>query len=306
MYSLPSCHLHRYLPTVVHPSARSLQDTEKSCRESTEPGQGNINNEKVFISATLYDAKGILVGGEWGNAIKERIHLLGPDNVHLSVYENDPDPLAQQALEGLGKQISLSEHLPLEEFPRVTLLNSETRIKRIAFLAKVRNRALRPIELDPSIKFDKLLFVNDTTFNPTDAVQLLFCTHADESGHTQYGVVRNEISKATLWVYLSFHGSQQQEKQVGRLYPFIRNALNRIAGLPVHNPRRLEQPGDEVMETVWEYDETGVTPTGLYRKVERKVGPGRFCGSRTLQVLNEDPKKGEPKWIIIEPPALPD
>lgn len=79
---------------------------EQRCKASKELGRGNVNNQKVFIAATLYDAKGVLTGGKWGAAIKELIDLLGPNNTHLSVYENDPDPLAEEALKRLGNQLN--------------------------------------------------------------------------------------------------------------------------------------------------------------------------------------------------------
>lgn len=79
---------------------------KKACQESKVPGRGNILNEKVFIAATLYDPNGSIVGGQWGTAISELVQLLGPDNVYLSVYENDPDALALDALETLGTQLT--------------------------------------------------------------------------------------------------------------------------------------------------------------------------------------------------------
>ncbi|CZR55761.1 uncharacterized protein PAC_05649, partial [Phialocephala subalpina] len=130
-----------FLPSYHH-LLEHYRKLEKTCRDSTEEGRGNVNNEKVFIAATLYDAEGLLVGGEWGIAIRQLVHLLDLDN---------------QALEEFRKQISF------------------------------RNRALLPLELNPSIKFDKLLFVNDVIFNPIDAAQLLFSTNINESGHAQYG-----------------------------------------------------------------------------------------------------------------------
>ncbi len=60
-------------------------------------------------------------------------------------------------------------------------------MKRIAFLAEVRNRALRPLEADPTTRYDKLLFINDVFFNPIDAVQLLFSTNVGSSGRAEYG-----------------------------------------------------------------------------------------------------------------------
>jgi hypothetical protein len=34
------------------------------------------------------------------------VELLGPDNVHLSVYENDADPTAKEALEQLKSKLN--------------------------------------------------------------------------------------------------------------------------------------------------------------------------------------------------------
>jgi len=185
---------------------------EKKCKESQDPGRGNINNEKVFIAASLYDNQGNLLGGQWGTAIRELVQLLGPFNVHLSIYENDPDKLSKGALKRLGEHLDckfpstcviiqmhsfsyllftgnvtlVSEHFSLGEIPRITIPSGEKRTKRIAFLAAVRNRALRPLE-DTSVNFDKLLYINDVIFNPIDAVQLLFSTNVDAQGLAQYG-----------------------------------------------------------------------------------------------------------------------
>lgn len=66
---------------------------------STIPGRGNVNKEKILIAAALYDPGGDLIRGDWGKAVRGLVELLGPDNVHLSVYENDADVAANEALE---------------------------------------------------------------------------------------------------------------------------------------------------------------------------------------------------------------
>lgn len=71
----------------------------KRCKESKEPGRGNVNSEKVFIVASLFDPDGVLVGNGWGSAVLQLVELLGPQNVHLSIYENDATPQAKTALE---------------------------------------------------------------------------------------------------------------------------------------------------------------------------------------------------------------
>jgi hypothetical protein len=57
-----------------------------------------VNNEKIFIATALYDPRGALLGGDWGKAVLGLVELLGPENVHLSVYENDADAAANAAL----------------------------------------------------------------------------------------------------------------------------------------------------------------------------------------------------------------
>jgi hypothetical protein len=84
---------------------------QRRCRESKEPGRGNPNSEKVFIAATLYDYHGLLVGGDWASAVRELVQLLGPENVHLSVYENDADEQAKASLERLGKLLDCESSL---------------------------------------------------------------------------------------------------------------------------------------------------------------------------------------------------
>lgn len=58
---------------------------------TTTPGRANPHNEKVFIAAALSEDKGHLTSGAWGEAVLSLIDLLGPENVHLSVYEDNTD-----------------------------------------------------------------------------------------------------------------------------------------------------------------------------------------------------------------------
>jgi len=116
---------------------------------------------------------------------------LGPDNVHLSIYENDSGPEAKEAFQSIKDHLSCNhtlvydEHLDLSQLPRVRLADGTKRIKRIAYLANVRNKALEPLD-QTLVRFDKLLYLNDVVFNPLDAAQLLFSTHTDEHGRAEY------------------------------------------------------------------------------------------------------------------------
>ena len=79
---------------------------QRRCVESKEPGRGNINNERIFIAAALHDPGGTLLGKDWGSAVLQLVELLGPRNVHLSIYENDADPPAKAALERMQNKIT--------------------------------------------------------------------------------------------------------------------------------------------------------------------------------------------------------
>ena len=130
--------------------------------------------------------------GNWGKALLQLIDLLGNDNVFLSIYENDGGPDAQAALEEFKGKVQCAhslvfeEHLPLINISHITLSDGSERVKRIAYLAEVRNRALRPLDEATDVKFDRILFFNDVVFDPIDAVQLLFSTHANDHGKADY------------------------------------------------------------------------------------------------------------------------
>ena len=348
-----------------------------------------------------------------------------------------------------GNSSLISEHLPLEEIPHVTTPSGKSRAKRIAFLAEVRNRALRPMDTDPAIHYDKLLFINDVIFNPVDAANLLFSTNYQPSGYPQYQAVcavdfinafkfydrfatrdfegytlgipffpwftdagletsrrdvfeqRDAVRVRSCWGGMTAfeakwfrHLSSDRSvagpfndtndagidvsplrfryekdpfwdasecclihadlaylhrghdattkpgifmnpyvrvaydsntlhwlpytRRVERLYSFVHAILNHIIGMPEHNPRRLESPGDEVIEKVWKYDDAGKSlgngetggktssnSQGSFQETKRIAGPGRFCGSRRLMVLNDNPKKGQKNWENIRLPSVP-
>ena len=97
-----------FWPSYTHPP-HHYHALRKSCTESTDPGRGNTNNEKVFIAAALYDPRGALVGGDWGSALLGLVDLLGPDNVYVSVYENGADSAANSALDRLKDRLDWLE-----------------------------------------------------------------------------------------------------------------------------------------------------------------------------------------------------
>lgn len=184
-----------FFPSYSNPPQR-YRDLRIRVEHSTNYGAANPNNEKIFIAASLYDKDGGLVSGAWGRHVLELIDMLGHENVFLSLYENDPDEQCKEALTAFQQRVPCDssivyEHLDPSQLPHVTMLDGSQRLKRIAYLAEVRNRALRPLDdvrsLAHHTQWDKLLYLNDIVFDPVDAAHLLFNTNVDNStGKTNY------------------------------------------------------------------------------------------------------------------------
>ena len=181
---------YAYFPsyTILPEHYKTLKER---ARDLTHPGRGNVNQEKVFIAASLFDPKGRLAGGPWADNVLQLIELLGPANTFLSVYENDSGPDAQLALSRLdaivpcNHSLVFEEHLGFDSLPAMALPDGTTRVKRIAYLAEVRNKALEPLDTMTEM-FDKVLYLNDVFFDPVEALQLLFSTNVNSQDQTEY------------------------------------------------------------------------------------------------------------------------
>jgi hypothetical protein len=145
-----------FLAALFQPSHTHLPShykaLHKRCSASPEPGRGNVNNEKLFIAAALYDPGGYLLNGAWATSVLGLVGLLGPDNVHLSIYEDDADSAAKAAFNRFKTKVSckfllqwyrligtaqgtdffkgnntiISEHLPLGGIYLVTVPSEES------------------------------------------------------------------------------------------------------------------------------------------------------------------------------------
>ncbi|KAL4911179.1 cryptococcal mannosyltransferase 1-domain-containing protein [Aspergillus multicolor] len=177
----------------VPPHYRALHERMKTATKHQTNGAGNPFNETVFIAAVLYDPEGTIASGDCGRAVLRLIEYLGRENVFLSIYENNSGPQGKSALQDLASNIPCNyttftqDGLDLDNLRvrRVTLPDSEQRIRRIDYLAAVRNAALLPLqEMDEQgVVYDRLLYLNDVIFDPVEAAQLLFATNAHAHAH---------------------------------------------------------------------------------------------------------------------------
>jgi hypothetical protein len=185
-----------FFPSYSNPPHRYTALRARVQKAPRQAGRANVDNEKIFVAAALYDRRGKLLSGDWAASMLGLIHVLGPDNVYLSIYENDADEESKRALTNFEKQVTcqstiIEEELDTSAIAHVLGAGGVERMKRMAFLAEVRNRALKPLQ-DPAspashIRFDRLLYVNDVIFDPVDAANLLFSTRPDKTtGRPQY------------------------------------------------------------------------------------------------------------------------
>jgi hypothetical protein len=144
--------------------------------------------ETVFIAANIVDED--LIRGAWGNTLVELVKEIGVERVFVSVYGGPTAALRKldQVLGGLGVSRSVvseeEELLDIKGLARTMLPTGEERVKRIAYLAEVRNKALQPLDSSDygeagRRKWDKVLFINDVFFDVEGALRLLWGTKGE-------------------------------------------------------------------------------------------------------------------------------
>jgi hypothetical protein len=124
----------------------------------------------------------------------ELIDQLGPNNVYLSIFENNSTDATPELLQDFKKQLKCKHkivttklNLDDHQYASIYLKNSTHRyLSRIGYLALVRNHALEPLlhdefdmPLNRNQRFSKLLFLNDVVFSTQDALRLLQTNYGD-------------------------------------------------------------------------------------------------------------------------------
>lgn len=101
-----------FFPSYTNRPAHYVELQQRAAN-GTEPGRANPYGEKVFIAASLYEDQGQLTSAGWGRSVLELIDLLGPSNVHLSIYEDNPTEAAKQSLDSFRHNVTCtSNHAP--------------------------------------------------------------------------------------------------------------------------------------------------------------------------------------------------
>jgi hypothetical protein len=158
-----------------------LQIHLRLSRAETAEKQLSRGTERVYIASLHWNNEAVL-RSHWNNAVVELAKTLGPENIFISVYESgswDDSKGALRELDGrlerLGvpRNITLSETTHFDEISRhparqgwIKTPRGRTELRRIPYLARLRNLTLRPLEelLEQGKTFDRILFLNDVVF----------------------------------------------------------------------------------------------------------------------------------------------
>jgi hypothetical protein len=131
-----------------------------------------------------------------------------------------------------GETAIVSDHIDLDDFPKIQVLPNEERVKRIGYLAHVRNKAIEPLVRNATgmHRFDKLLFLNDIVFSPADAADLLFSTNMGEDGASRYHAAC-AMDFINPWKYYDTFATRDAEGQMLGVpfYPFFTSARHGIS-----------------------------------------------------------------------------
>ncbi|CAD6444960.1 de897cf1-be89-4430-bd77-6c5e4acd2183-CDS [Sclerotinia trifoliorum] len=180
----------------------------------TNPPKFSVpSDERVFIAANIVDPN--LIDGLWGDNLVALVEEIGKERVFVSVYGGPKDSLKRlnERLHGVEKRMvaEADDAIDLSTLHRVTLPSGQTRLKRVEFLADVRNKALDPITSgELTKKYERVLFLNDVIFEVQDALRLLWGTNVNEEGRAEYKAVCG-ADFITSWKYYDTYATRDTE-----------------------------------------------------------------------------------------------
>jgi Cryptococcal mannosyltransferase 1 len=158
-------------------------------RETAQRSGLKLQKHKIFIASTHWNNE-VILRSHWNDAVVELVKHFGVENVYISVYEsgswdNSKGALREldQKLSDLGAQktIVLDPETHAEEIAKtpaatgwILTPRNKTELRRIPFLANLRNRSLQPLfDLERNGQtFDQILFLNDVVFKLEDVLML--------------------------------------------------------------------------------------------------------------------------------------
>jgi len=203
--------------------------------------QTRRRGERVYI-ASLHWNDGWLVRKYWNDAVVGFAETWGPENVFVSVYESGSWDDTKEGLEdldrrlgelGVSRNITLSNVTHEAEIAKVPdgegwveTPRGKKELRRIPFLAELRNRTLRDlIKLrDQGIYFDKILFLNDVVFRTEDVLTLL------DTNEGKYAAACSlDVSDPPLYYDTFALRDSEGDTHLMQTWPYFRSELSQQA-----------------------------------------------------------------------------
>jgi hypothetical protein len=165
----------------------SLYQHQQAVRGALPPPR---NTKRIYIAAQHWNSAHVL-RSHWNAALSTLVQELGTDNVFVSIYESgsydDTKEVLRELDDILGglrvqKSIILSDVSHADEISQqptehgwIKAPTGETELRRIPFLATIRNRVFDPLmaSIAKGEHFDTVLFLNDVVFTAEDVLRLL-------------------------------------------------------------------------------------------------------------------------------------
>lgn len=206
------------------------------------------NYKRIYIAAQHWN-NARLLRQHWNSALVALVQELGTANVFVSIYESGSYDDTKGALreldaelEGLGVQRSLmlSDISHADEIAQqpsehgwIKTADGQPRLRRIPFLATVRNHVFEPLETltQQGVRFDSILFLNDVVFTSRDVLTLL-----DTNGGDYAAACSMDYQKPPYFYDTFALRDVQGHEAIMQTWPFFRAAESRWAAeryLPV-------------------------------------------------------------------------
>lgn len=172
---------HRYSNVDTILQQQQQQQQQQSTSTSTSENGQPRARERLFIASMHWNNEAIL-RSHWNDAVVQLAQEWGPENVFVSVFESgswDDTKGALTDLEGQLSHLGVPRNITLSQTTHedeilgpsngegwIDTSRGKKELRRIPYLARLRNLTLRPLErlAELGIMFDKVLFLNDVVF----------------------------------------------------------------------------------------------------------------------------------------------
>lgn len=171
---------HRY-STIDSVQQQQQKQQSTSTSSTTSENRPPRARERLFIASMHWNNERIL-RSHWNEAVVQLAQKWGPENIFVSIYESGSWDNSKGALRdldsrldrlGVPRNITLSATTHRDEVSGSPADNGwvdtswgKRELRRIPYLARLRNLTLRPLEdlMKQGVVFDKVLFLNDVVF----------------------------------------------------------------------------------------------------------------------------------------------